>query len=221
MQRLCVPILAVKRPAIGFPPGFQASETVPASLGLPAMDSLAPKARLFTMGSRSCLFRACLCASSLLMTSAASAAPLADPLRFFAGVTESVGTMKAFMRGVQHVRSIGHGTISEDGTLTLVQQVHDQGEAPHQRTWKIHQVSPTKFIGTMSEAVTPVLIEQIGQGYRFRFKLHGGLSAEQWIIPSRDGKSGTSTLVVKKLGMIVARSTGIVRRIAQEADNSR
>jgi hypothetical protein len=172
------------------------------------------------MAGRHFAFRNCLCASALLVAWPASAAPLADPLQFFAGITESVGTMKAMMHGVQHVQSIGHGTISEDGILTLVQQVHDQGEPAHERIWRIKQVSPTKFVGTMSEAASPIVIEQVGAGYRFRFKLHGGLSAEQWLVPNDDGKSGISTLVVKKFGVVVAKSKGIVRRLTQEADNS-
>ena len=41
--------------------------------------------------------------------------------------------MKAMMKKAHRVESIGHGTIGPDGALTLVQQVRDEGEAPHQR----------------------------------------------------------------------------------------
>lgn len=152
--------------------------------------------------------------------SVASAVPLQHPLRFFEGRTDSVGTMKTFMKRTQRVESIGRGTIGPDGALTLVQQVYDEGEAPHQRIWHIRQVAPTRFEGTMSEATGPIVIEQVGDGYRFRFKLKGGLTAEQWLIPNRDGNSGSSLLTVRKFGMTVARSQATVRRLSQQASNA-
>ena len=157
------------------------------------------------------------CASALFASTSAFAMPLSHPLRFFEGRTESVGTMKTIMKKPWHIRSIGHGSIAPDGSLTLVQQVHDEGEKPHQRVWKIRQVGTQKFAGSMSEAAGPVTIEQIGQGYRFKFKVKGGLSAEQWIIPSADGISGKSTLVVRKFGMAVAKAEGTIRRLSEQA----
>ncbi len=161
----------------------------------------------------------CACAFALAVPGTAMAAPIAEPLKFFEGVTESVGTMKAFMRHTQHVKSIGRGTISPDGVLTLVQRVEDEGEKPHQRVWHIHRAGPTKFVGTMSDAVGPVVIEQVDSGYRFHFKMPGGLSVEQWLFPVDGGKSGIGKLVVRKFGMIVARSETTIRRLSQEATN--
>jgi hypothetical protein len=65
----------------------------------------------------------------------------------------------------------------------------------------------------MSEARGPVTIEQVGDGYRFRFKIHGGLSVEQWQIPRAGGMSGTSRMGIKKYGMKVASSEGTVRKL--------
>lgn len=159
-------------------------------------------------------------AAAAAFASPASAVPLQHPLRFFEGRTESVGTMKAMMKKAHRVESIGRGTIGADGALTLIQQVHDEGEAPHQRVWHIRQVGPNKYAGTMSEAISPITIEQVGEGYRFRFNLRGGLVAEQWLVPNRDGNSGLSILTVRKFGMIVAKSKGIVRRLTQEASRA-
>ena len=138
----------------------------------------------------------------------ALAAPLADPLRFFEGRTESVGIMKMIMKKPYKVRSIGQGKIAADGTLHLVQQVRDEGQPPKERVWRIRQVAPGKFTGSMSEAKGPVTIEQVGKGYRFRFKMPGNLSVEQWLVPNGDGKSGSSKLTIRKYGMKVASSDG-------------
>ena len=129
--------------------------------------------------------------------------------------------MKAVMKPAVRVRSIGHGRIGSDGTLTLVQQFRDEGRRPTERIWRIRQVGPTTFVGTMSEASGPVAIEQVGGRYRFRFKLHGGLSVEQWLVPNADGMSGSSKLIVRKLGMTVAKSEAMIRKLSLEASRTR
>ena len=145
----------------------------------------------------------------------ASTAPLAEPLRFFEGRTESVGTMKMMMKRPYQVRSIGRGKIGPDGSLTLVQEVHDDGQPPHQRLWRIRQVGPGKFSGSMSEATGPVTVDQVGKDYRFRFKMRGNLAVEEWLFPNEDGKSGASKLIVRMYGMKVASSDATIRKLSE------
>lgn len=140
-------------------------------------------------------------------------AKLSDPLRFWEGRTESIGTMKLIMKKPYKSRSIGRGKIAADGSLDLIQRVEDEGKPPKERRWHIRQAGPGKFTGTMNEAVGPVTIEEIDGRYRFRFKMDGGISVEQWIIPSADGKSGTNKVTIKKYGMTVGRSEGSVRKV--------
>ena len=164
----------------------------------------------------------CLVVAGVLALTSASpsfGAPLAHPLRFFEGRTESTGTTKILMKKPRHAHSSGRGTIAADGTLIFIQDVHDEGEAPHQRVWRIKQTGPRRYGGTMSDAVGPVAIEQVGDNFRFRFKMRGGLSAEEWIYPSNDGNSGSTKLTVRKFGMTVASSTGTIRKLPQEANN--
>jgi len=158
-------------------------------------------------------------AVALITGSASLGAPIAQPLRFFEGRTETSGMMKIVMKKPRHVRSTGHGTIGPDGTLTFIQDVRDDGEAPHRRVWRIKQTGPRKYGGTMSDAVGPVTIEQVGENFRFRFKMRGGLSAEEWIYPNGDGNSGSTSLTVRKFGMTVASSKGTIRKLPQEAHN--
>lgn len=154
-----------------------------------------------------------LSAAALSVPARAPAAPLSDPLRFFEGKTESVGVMKMIMKRPYRVRSIGQGKIVGDGSLVLVQQVRDEGEPPKERVWRIRQVGPGKFSGSMNEASGPVIIEQVGDRYRFRFKLRGNLSVEQWITPNNGGKSGASKLIIRKYGVKVASSDGTIRKL--------
>lgn len=165
----------------------------------------------------------CLVTASLVVAAAPTvAADTADPLRFFEGRTESTGTVKVMFRKPARTHSIGTGRIEHDGSLTLVQQVDDEGKPPHERRWRIRQVGPGRFTGTMSDASGPVLIEKVGARYRFRFKLKGNLSVEQWIAPRADGMSADNSTTVHKLGMRVVTGNGIIRKIegSARADSS-
>ena len=148
-----------------------------------------------------------------LLSSPASAERLADPLGFWEGRTETLSTIKVVMKKAFKTRSIGRGVIKSDGSLELVQRVEDEGKPPRERRWLIRKAGPKRYIGTMNEASGPVVIEEIGERFRFRFKMKGNLSVEQWIIPGPGGKSGKNTLTIKKLGMTVARSEGTIRKL--------
>ena len=94
--------------------------------------------------------------------SAGTAAPeiLTDPMRFFEGRTEGVSTVKVIARKPFTSRTLGRGQIA-DGMLTLVQRVHEDDKAPFDRRWRMKQVGPGRFTGTMSEAVGPVVAEEV------------------------------------------------------------
>lgn len=148
-----------------------------------------------------------------------SAAPVAyaaqpiDPLRFFEGRTEVEGTVKVMFRKAYRTRSIGRGVIGEDGSLTLVQEVKDEGKPPHERRWKVRSLGSGKFSADMSEAVGPVTIERVGEHYRFRYRMKGNLKVEQMLTPMADGRSATNIGKVRRMGIVVATTTGIIRKV--------
>lgn len=137
-----------------------------------------------------------------------------DPLRFFAGVTETDGTTKIVMHKAVRTRSIGRGEIEPDGSLLLVQRVEDEGRAPYVRRWEIRQTGTGRFQGSMSEATGPIAIEQVGARYRFTFRMKGNLSVEQWLTPLPGGLSASSSITVRKFGLPVASSIATVRKVS-------
>jgi hypothetical protein len=136
-----------------------------------------------------------------------------EPMRFFEGSTEMVSVVKVIMKKPYRSRTIGHGQILPDGTLSLVQQVHDAGRPAQRRHWRIKQTDSDSFRGTMSDAVGPVYVDEINYDYRFKFKMKGNLAVEQWVTPLADGKSARTRMIVRKMGMRVATSEGTIRKI--------
>ena len=136
-----------------------------------------------------------------------------EPLQFFEGRTESSGTIKLLMKKPFRSHSVGRGTIAPDGTLVLVQQVEEEGKPRRERRWKIRRIAPNRFSGTMSEASGPVMVEEIDGRYRFRFKMKGNVSIEQWLSPLPGGTAARSSIIIRKLGMKVGSGTGTIRKL--------
>ncbi len=137
----------------------------------------------------------------------------ADPLRFFEGRTESIGTVKLVTKKPFRSRAIGKGEIRADGSLELVQRVEDQGEQPRVRRWRMRPVGPGRYKGTMSEAKGPVTVEEVGDRYRFRFRMEGSVSIEQWLTPMPDGRSARSVVTIRKYGIKVGSSDAVIRKL--------
>ena len=152
--------------------------------------------------------------TALLNPRTGCAQSVTDPLRFFQGMTETVGTLRVMLRDSVHTRDIGQGKIRSDGTLVLVQRVEEDGNRPHQRRWLIRQVAPGRFVGTMSEASGPVAIDKVGDRYRFRFKMSGNMSVEEWLTPLPGGRAAMSNMTARKFGIAVAHAQGIVRKVS-------
>ena len=151
----------------------------------------------------------------LLATPLASASVQAqvDPLRFFEGRTETQGTVKVMFHKAYRSRSIGDGRIAPDGSLVLVQHVQDDGKPSHDRRWLVRRIAPDRYSASMTEAVGPVIIDKVGERYRFRFRMKGNLSAEQMLTPLPGGRSARNSLKVKRMGFTVATTEGTIRKI--------
>ena len=152
-------------------------------------------------------------AAAAMLPSPAGAERESDPLRFFEGRTEYTSTVKVIARKPYHSRTIGIGEITPDGALYLIQRIDEDGKKTSNRSWRIRQVGPGRFTGTMSDARGPVVVEQVGDRYRFRFKMKGSIAIEQWLTPLPDGRSARSRLTIRKLGVKVGSSDGMIRKV--------
>jgi hypothetical protein len=167
---------------------------------------------------RSWLFGLCLSFASVavfgfaLAADAANGQRLVDPLRFFEGRTESVSIIRVIAKRPYRSRSVGLGEITADGVLHLTQRVEDEGRSPYERRWLIRQIAPGQFAGTMTEARGPVTVVEMEGRYRFRFKMKGNVSVEQWLTPLPGGKSARSKITIRKLGITVGSSEGMIHK---------
>lgn len=152
-------------------------------------------------------------AACLSLPASAGAERPNDPLSFFEGTTVSVSTVKLLMHEPYESRAVGTGKIRPDGALDFVQRVERAGHPTMIRRWAIKRTGPGRFSGTMNEALGPVTIDEVDGRYRFRFKIKGNMSAEQWLSPEPGWRSAKFSATVKKFGIKVGGSEGTIRKI--------
>ncbi|WP_309603094.1 DUF3833 family protein [Sphingomonas sp.] len=135
---------------------------------------------------------------------ATQAGPAFDPVAFFTGPSHGDGKLDQIMKGIRTVTVDSVGTPNRDGSLTLTQLIAMQGDPPRTRVWKLKQVAPGRYVGSLTDASGPVETVAIGRTIRIRYPMKGGLQVEQWLIALPGGTVLDNRMTVTKWGMRVA-----------------
>ena len=130
--------------------------------------------------------------------------PAFDPVAFFTGPTHGDGKLDQIMKGVRTVTVDSIGKPERDGSLTLTQRIAMQGDPPRTRVWKLKQVAPGRYEGTLTDATGAVETVAIGRAIRIRYTMKGGLAVEQWLIALPGGRALDNRMTVHKWGVQVA-----------------
>ena len=132
---------------------------------------------------------------------------------FFSGRTEGSGVLKTLFSSAHSVHVHGTGHIAPDGALVLDQIVDETGKIPKTREWRIQQVTVGRYEGTLSDATGPVVGDVAGNRLHLRFRMKGGLDAEQWMLLSPGADTVQNHMTVRKFGIVVATLDEIIRKV--------
>lgn len=155
----------------------------------------------------------CACVPAGRLAREQAAAPVFDPLAFFAGRTRGVGVLSVMFRGRQRTVVDGRGRISPDGAVTLDQTVTRGDGPPTRREWRLRRIGPGRYAGTLTDATGPVIGKVLGNRLHLAFAMRGGLHAEQWLYLQPGGRVARNRMVVKKLGLPVASLDETITRV--------
>ena len=133
-----------------------------------------------------------------------AAAPVFDPVSFFAGPTRGTGSLKVILHRRQRMLVIGSGVAGPAGSIVLDQEVRRGHEAPTHRMWRLQAVGGGRYTGTLTDAVGPVIAKVDGNRLHLRFAMKDGLRAQQWLYVQAGGQVARNRMVVTKLGFPVA-----------------
>ncbi len=140
----------------------------------------------------------------LLSLALVAAAPTFDPLRFFAGETRGTAQLKVILRKARPVTVRGTGRIDRDGVLTLDQLVTEGDKPPRPRHWRLREVAPGRYAGTLTDARGTVTGVVEGATLRLAFTSTGGFRVRQTLTLQPDGRTLANRLEAKRFGIRVA-----------------
>jgi len=135
----------------------------------------------------------------------ASDAPTFDVASAFFGASAGEGRLKIAFRKTRpvHVQSTGHQ--AEDGTIVVDQIITEPGRKATTRQWRLREVAPGRYAGSLSDAAGPVEGAVRGNCLELRFRMKGDLTAHQWLFAMPDGRTVQNRMSIRKSGILVAR----------------
>ena len=140
-----------------------------------------------------------------LATSALAQGPKPfDPIVFFTGSTQGRGVLNELLGKEKRTSAQSVGRVDKDGWLILDQKVDVQGDPLRQRHWRLKQVAPGRFSGTLSDAKGPVEVAVAGQSMRIRYTMKNGIKVDQSLTALPGGKAVDNHTTFRKFGMKVA-----------------
>jgi hypothetical protein len=154
----------------------------------------------------------------LLAAPASAAAPQAsgagfDVMRFFEGRTEGSGTLRVTLRSAQPIRVQSVGRRERDGSLAVRQTISEGSKPPRVREWRIREIAPGRYAGSLTDATGPVTGELKGGKLRIEYEMKGGFGVEQWLTAQPGGRSLANEMRVRKFGRVVAWVDETIRRV--------
>jgi hypothetical protein len=151
-------------------------------------------------------------AAVMLVSLAAPAEAAFDPVEFFRGRTQGEGTLKILFQPAKTLRVDSLGFADKDGTLVIKQVIDEPGKPPRTRYWRLKQIAPGRFAGTLTDAASPVRIEQTGDAVRIRYRAKDNLNFDQTLTPSGP-KTVRNRMTIKRFGLVVARVDETIRKL--------
>lgn len=139
--------------------------------------------------------------------------PRFDAIAFFAGRSQGAATLRQIFKSPHAVRVRSRGVAAADGTLVLDQIIAEPGKPARRRQWRIREDRPDHYVGTLTDAASPVSGETVGNRLHLAFQMKGGLATDQWLTLAPDGQSAHNILIVRKFGVTLAVLDETIRKI--------
>ena len=154
-----------------------------------------------------------------------AAAPRFDPFTFFLGTSEGKGTLAKVMADPVPVTVESRGRIETVVTrqsawaapprrvLVLDQTVHEGDKPPRERQWRLTEIAPGRFEGSLTDAIGPVTGRTEGNRLVLEYRMEGSFKVRQELTLAPDGTRAQNVLKVSQLGATVAVLVEDIRKL--------
>ena len=159
---------------------------------------------------------ACVSTPEGLPAIAAAETPRFDPFVFFLGESRGEGVLDKALSDPVTVRVESRGRIEvephhEAGwdaadirVLVLDQTVTEGDKRPRKRQWRLIEIAPGYYEGSLTDAIGPVTGRSEGNRLVLEYRMEGGFQVRQELTLSPDGRRAANVLKVSQLGVTVA-----------------
>lgn len=154
------------------------------------------------------------CVSNAHLSHKQAAAPTFDAIAFFSGHTEGKGVLKVLLHRAEGTLVEGSGQVVSGNTIVLDQSVKRGRRSTTHRQWKLRAEADGGYVGTLTDAVGPVVGIVDGNRLHLAFAMKGGLKAKQWLYLAPDRMSARNVVIVSKFGLPVAQLDETITRTA-------
>lgn len=165
------------------------------------------------------LLSGCLPALPAFPSQGTAPHPPFDPIAFFEGRTEGLGTLVIRGRRPEGIRVQSVGTPSHDGFL-LRQRIQRGDAPPFTRTWTLVPDGHGRWTGSLTEAVGPVRAVATGDRLRITYRTGRVTTVEQVLRLEPGRESALNLLTVRMLGIPIARLVEQIRRSPRSTGGS-
>ena len=160
-------------------------------------------------------------ATLLLAGCLPASAPVSDPQPepafrpevFFAGRSHGEPVVAIRTKGRQTLRVESAGAATPDGEFRLDQTITYPDGHADERTWTMRAIGGGHYDATLTpDATGPVEVEAVGNTFRIRYPMRGGLRMEQTLVLRPGGQVADNVATVRWGGMPIARITEVITR---------
>ena len=143
----------------------------------------------------------------------AAAAPALDIVAFFTGRSHGDNVLKVALKRPVPLIVDSIGGKGDRGDFVLIETLYEGAKPARARKWIMKPAGPNHFIGTLTDATTPVDIRVSGGEATIRYTMKGGLRVVQQLALRPDGRTIANHIAVRKFGLKFASVDGEIRKL--------
>ncbi|OBV11643.1 DUF3833 family protein [Erythrobacter dokdonensis] len=159
---------------------------------------------------------ACVSTPEAAAPIARAEAPRFDPFVFFLGASRGEGTLDKVLSDPVTVRVESRGRIeiephheaswdaADTRVLVLDQTVTEGDKRPRKRQWRLIEIAPGYYEGSLTDAIGKVTGRSEGNRLVLEYRMKGGFQVRQELTLWEDGRRAANVLKVSHLGVTVA-----------------
>lgn len=138
--------------------------------------------------------------------------PKLNPVEYFLGRSIGSGTLDTVFGKPKPVAVASFGHRASGGTFVLEQRIVEGDKAPRMRRWVLRRSGPSRWSGTLTDAVGPVAVTAVGNGAEIDYPAGKGVHIHQELRLQPDGRTLLNRLTAAKWGVPVAWVSETIRK---------